>query len=943
MALQNDTSRIQYNGNNSTTSSYAIPFVFFENAHIKCVVTSSAGVDTTLALGSGFNVTGAANANGGSLTTTTAVPTSSKVTIFRNVPATQTTSYQEGGDFPAASHERALDKLTMIAQQTKRLADRALKVPETQNNPNDLPNAGTGNRLLGSNNGTITWEDNRQLPAYPATGGTQALVTAGAGSAPSWQTMPAIATGPITAVDNVLQGGTFQGHYATTRTSSTVNSSTPIFTADRFGDVVNVRDFGAAGNGIADDWLPIQRAIYAATNNSADAATLTDDLSIPANVIFKDGRPTPKLYSGQGHRAVFFPWGVYRITKPIIIGHGTTLIGTRSQRATIIVDPSHTGAAIEDIASWHERTYWDQQPYNVINPAAQFGHFDAYAAGMTIEGLAIKGHSNMNVGTYTDPNAVGMRVSGYDWKRYPVFGSHVTTAVGSAGSTTVTLSHSFREPIGPRLKQYVRFANHNTQYEVVSYNVGGTQLTITPALTSNVPTNTVLLHGVHRHAGIRTCTGEDSFIRNVSCHNFDVGIHLVHGSPASTIQDASCWNCDVGFWTDVSPATMIKPSGDGNNTLIRVGTSGVVNIIGVKGESGHAATFRCLIEGITQKESNIGCINIVGGTFNSATNIPANSAVGSITSIIDVYLPYFQRPGCVSVTGFNSLISTGHFFRQLRANDGTVERAIGTNDATDGGNLFTYGAPGVHIAELVDLYPEAGYHGRLVPRSADTSTAGNPRFTGAGWVLDNSSGIIYPAATWTRSGQTVTVNLSNHKLAPGDYVYIPGSGLTYPDVDSNGLHNAYFSGTARVHSVTNANTFTLFSNNAGPANGTHYVYRASFTEFHAIHDNAHRFQMPNVLGSQSLQRIAFGFYDKLKRLMAGLRVAAENQTSWWTISEFAMGGAIDAPAVRVLHGATAPSATAPNGSLYLRTDGDASTTLYVRASGAWKPLASYDP
>jgi hypothetical protein len=43
----------------------------------------------------------------------------------------------------------------------------------------------------------------------------------------------------------------------------------------------------------------------------------------------------------------------------------------------------------------------------------------------------------------------------------------------------------------------------------------------------------------------------------------------------------------------------------------------------------------------------------------------------------------------------------------------------------------------------------------------------------------------------------------------------------------------------------------------------------------------------------------------------------------------------------VLQGNGTPIATAPNGSLYLRTDGDASTTLYVRANGAWEPLAAY--
>lgn len=39
--------------------------------------------------------------------------------------------------------------------------------------------------------------------------------------------------------------------------------------------------------------------------------------------------------------------------------------------------------------------------------------------------------------------------------------------------------------------------------------------------------------------------------------------------------------------------------------------------------------------------------------------------------------------------------------------------------------------------------------------------------------------------------------------------------------------------------------------------------------------------------------------------------------------------------VHYLHGAGAPTVSAPNGSQYLRTDGTSTTTLYVRVSGAW--------
>lgn len=295
MALQNDTSRVQYNGNNSTTNSYAIPFLFFENSHIRCVVTNSSGVDTELTLGSGFTVNGAGNTNGGSLKTVSAVPTSSKVTIFRNVPATQTTSYQEGGPFPAASHERALDKLTMLAQQTKRLADRALKVPETQSNPNDLPNAGSGQKLLVSNSGTMGWEENRNPPPYPATAGTQALVTAGSGSTPSWQTIPSIAPGPITAT----------------------GSTAPRFLGDRSADWLNVKDFGAKGDGINDDAPAFRAAAQIAYNTGKTvffptgtyklSSTTTGATSIPSGfgsvIRFVNNSNSPKTFSVIGDNA----------------------------------------------------------------------------------------------------------------------------------------------------------------------------------------------------------------------------------------------------------------------------------------------------------------------------------------------------------------------------------------------------------------------------------------------------------------------------------------------------------------------------------------------------------------------------------------------------------------------------------------------------------------
>lgn len=128
MAVQSDTSRIQYTGNNSTVTSYAVPFVFLENNHLSAVARVTAtGVESAVAL---TNHTGVGDINGGTVRTAVAVPATSTLAISRTVPATQTTQYQEGGDFPAASHERALDKLTMAVQQVARSVARTVRLTD---------------------------------------------------------------------------------------------------------------------------------------------------------------------------------------------------------------------------------------------------------------------------------------------------------------------------------------------------------------------------------------------------------------------------------------------------------------------------------------------------------------------------------------------------------------------------------------------------------------------------------------------------------------------------------------------------------------------------------------------------------------------------------------------------------------------------------------------
>jgi len=60
------------------------------------------------------------------------------VTIQRVVPYTQETDYLENDPFPAAAHETALDKLTMLCQQLKRAVGRTMGTPVEDDPDRDM-------------------------------------------------------------------------------------------------------------------------------------------------------------------------------------------------------------------------------------------------------------------------------------------------------------------------------------------------------------------------------------------------------------------------------------------------------------------------------------------------------------------------------------------------------------------------------------------------------------------------------------------------------------------------------------------------------------------------------------------------------------------------------------------------------------------------------------
>lgn len=122
MTVQSEISSVTHACDGVTTA-FPVPYRFLVNTDLVVTLIEPSGdeeIRTVLTLGTDYMVTGAGADAGGTITTAVDYPFGDQLEIVRDVPLTQLTEYQPSGPFPAKSHERALDKVTMITQQLDR-------------------------------------------------------------------------------------------------------------------------------------------------------------------------------------------------------------------------------------------------------------------------------------------------------------------------------------------------------------------------------------------------------------------------------------------------------------------------------------------------------------------------------------------------------------------------------------------------------------------------------------------------------------------------------------------------------------------------------------------------------------------------------------------------------------------------------------------------------
>ena len=132
MTISSTTVKNSYSGNGTLTT-FNYTFKIFADSDLQVIIRSSTGTETVKTLTTHYTVTGAGNANGGTIVFTSGnIPTATETVVIRRaVPQTQAIDYIANDPFPAESHEEGLDRSMMSIQQLQEEVDRSLKISRT--------------------------------------------------------------------------------------------------------------------------------------------------------------------------------------------------------------------------------------------------------------------------------------------------------------------------------------------------------------------------------------------------------------------------------------------------------------------------------------------------------------------------------------------------------------------------------------------------------------------------------------------------------------------------------------------------------------------------------------------------------------------------------------------------------------------------------------------
>lgn len=179
MSLSSVLTKVQYNGDDSTTA-FAVTFVFYDDSDLRVIETdTSTGVETVKALTTHYTLSGG-DGSTGTLTMLVAPATGTTLTIKSNIADLQETSLPAGGKFPSAAVERRLDIITRLIQQQAEEIARAVTLAESSATGSiQLPEP-TANRALVWNSAGDNLENSDSDPDAQTTAAAASAAAAAA-------------------------------------------------------------------------------------------------------------------------------------------------------------------------------------------------------------------------------------------------------------------------------------------------------------------------------------------------------------------------------------------------------------------------------------------------------------------------------------------------------------------------------------------------------------------------------------------------------------------------------------------------------------------------------------------------------------------------------------------------------------------------------------------
>lgn len=240
MTVDTLTNRVSYQGNGSTDE-FSFPAKFFADADLKVLIRDETDEDniteTLLVLDTDYEVTGAGEDAGGTVTILGSAPTADqKVIIYRDPALLQDLDLVPNDKLPVEEIEKRLDKLTMIAQRLDERMDRAVAKSEGFVATFDptLPLEPVASSVLGYNaaaNGfevgpTFDEVSNAQGYAEDASDSADAAAASATAAASSQSAAATSATAAATSATAAATSATAAAASATTASTQATNAAT---------------------------------------------------------------------------------------------------------------------------------------------------------------------------------------------------------------------------------------------------------------------------------------------------------------------------------------------------------------------------------------------------------------------------------------------------------------------------------------------------------------------------------------------------------------------------------------------------------------------------------------------------------------------------------------------------------------------------------------------